>query len=164
MANEELLSRCGARSSNMQAVTRGTGGDALGYEDLAGAMGVAHLTEPEMNYLLAAYAMDRKAEDRLFYVLYDKVVTLSTLEKWECRRPGAQFLRSMLQVALGELMMPQEQRDKITDALRYTVLAVERKNWERRWRMRYLQVRDLVKDYLAGLEGPALDKLRRGLR
>jgi len=165
--------------------TGGTPGIGLTGMDIAGALSMGGASHAETMMVMHKWVQDKSAQLPLFYSVYDEVVKMAIAHKWKAIK-GKEIFRALTRLAIAEVTdakccptcggrgevwrkganVPMVcrtcngiRRKEWTDAMRYRLLEIDRKAWERTWEIRYPAVMAVVR----GFESRGLAALRNGL-
>lgn len=134
----------------------------LKWEDVAAAMGMGNLSDEA--YLLgrAKYCNDAPASKGLVKIITDKSARLIHERKWKSKRDVS---GSLAQVACLEALSNQHCEDchgtgvihdetcpvcngrgraRVSEASKYNMVKMDKRNWQRRWRDRYEEIYQIL--------------------
>ena len=134
----------------------------LKWEDVAAAMGMGNLSEEAYLLGLAKYCQDLPASKGLQKIMTDKSFKLIASRKWKSARDVSSDLAQVACLeALGNhnckpchgtgviIDEPCQEcdgigRNRVSEASKYTMAKMDKRNWQRRWRVRYEEIYQIL--------------------
>ncbi len=151
------LQRLNLKSPSWQR--SGAAFQALGWEDIAGALSMGKLSPIATTLARAKFCDDHQQRKLLLVLITEQVLELATKEQWQCRQA---MLVKIARLACHELFSAHHcktcsgrginlhglscrychglGRLPMTAAGRYRFASIDKRNWERRWQSRYERI------------------------